>query len=103
MCRTIYSLAACGHEFGAGLERCGKYLAWEAEPGQKDASPECSIPGPKPYDVQTYEGDCYDCKRECEMGQNLRMEDRREEAILIKRDVGKAILAAGDAYTGKQI
>ncbi|KAF7953433.1 uncharacterized protein EAE97_000832 [Botrytis byssoidea] len=102
MCRYIYSLAACGHEFGAGMEKCEKYLAWEAEPDSKDTSSQCRNPSPEPHDMQTYEGDCYMCKQEFEMGQNLRMEDRREEAILIKRDMDEAILAAGGAYTGKQ-
>ncbi|TGO26380.1 hypothetical protein BPAE_0061g00520 [Botrytis paeoniae] len=102
MCCLIYSLAACGHEFGAGLKKCEEYLVWEAKPNPKNPSLECVTPGPKPYDVQTYEGDCHDCKREFEMGRNLRMEDCREEAILIKRNMNKAILAAGGAYTGKQ-
>ncbi|KAF5877217.1 uncharacterized protein Bfra_001582 [Botrytis fragariae] len=103
MCRFIYSLAACGHGFITGKQKREQHLAWEAESSRGSAPPPaCSTPEADLHDVQTYEGNCYDGKQKFSKNFGLDMVELREEAILIKRDMNKAILAADDVYTGKQ-
>ncbi|TGO72698.1 hypothetical protein BELL_0427g00100 [Botrytis elliptica] len=102
MCRSIYSLAFCGHEFISGKQKCESYLAWEAAWDQKSAPPPvCSTPEADPHDVKTFDYNCYECKPKFNTFR-LDMVERRDDASLIRRDMDKAIVAAGGAYTGKQ-
>ncbi|TGO35238.1 hypothetical protein BHYA_0165g00100 [Botrytis hyacinthi] len=103
MYRLIYRLAFCGHEFITGRQKYEKYLAWEAESSRRSAAPPArSPPEADPHDVQIFDYDCYECKPTFDNRFGMDMVERREEASPIKRDMDKAILAAGGAYTGKQ-